>query len=371
MKRMSLFIFFGSLILILIGLYLVLSASSTYSSAIFSNQFHLFKSHLIKVVFGIFFMIIFSFVPYDIYKIYSKQILIIVIVMLVATLLISNSIKGARRWLDLGIMNFQPSDFAKLALFIHLAALLERKGEEIKDFKLGFGPALFWVLLTSTLILAQPNISNGAILLLISFIILFIAGARLKHIFSAVSLSTIAAKFAAFIFPHSRGRIMTFINSLQTGKDINVQVHQAILGLGSGGLMGVGFGHSSQRNLFLPEAYGDFIFAILGEETGYIGAMIVLFLYLAIFFFGIVIAKNAKDKFGQFLAFAISLSFVIYAFINAAVASGLIPTTGLPLPFISYGGTSLTIICISMGILVNIGLSNASVVHTNLETQSE
>jgi cell division protein FtsW len=346
-----------------------MSASSTYSNVIFANQFYLFKNHLIKVVFGIFFLIIFSFVPYDIYKEYSKQIMIVVVVMLVVTLFISSSIKGAKRWLDLGFMNFQPSDFAKIALFIHLAALLEKKGDDLKDLKKGFMPALFWIFVTSGLILAQPNISTGAILLLISFILLFVAGSRFKHIFTTLTLSVIATNIAAFIFPHSRGRLISFYNSLQTGDSINIQVHQAILGLGSGGIFGVGFGHSSQRNLFLPEAYGDFIFAILGEETGFIGSIIVLFVYLIIFFLGIIIAKNAKDKFGQLLAFAISLSFITYAFVNAAVASGLIPTTGLPLPFISYGGTSLTILCISMGILINIGLSKDRQEDSNIVVQ--
>jgi cell division protein FtsW len=169
------------------------------------------------------------------------------------------------------------------------------------------------------------------------------------------------------LFTHSRGRILTFINSMQHGGQINDQVRQALLGLGSGGIWGVGFGHSSQRNLFLPEAYGDFIFAILGEERGFIGASVVLFIYLALFICGIIIAKNAKDKFGQLLGTGISLSFIIYALVNTAVASGLIPTTGLPLPFISYGGSSLIIISVSIGILINIGLSNIEEVVPNLE----
>jgi cell division protein FtsW len=160
------------------------------------------------------------------------------------------------------------------------------------------------------------------------------------------------------LFSHSRNRILTFISSLHTGGDINIQVKQAMLGLGSGGLLGVGIGHSRQSNLFLPEAYGDFIFAIFGEEMGFIGSIILLICFLALFIAGLLIAKKTQDKFGQLLAFGIIFSIIIYAFVNVAVSIGLIPTTGIPLPFISYGGTSLIFMCISIGILINIALSN-------------
>ena len=134
---------------------------------------------------------------------------------------------------------------------------------------------------------------------------------------------------------------------------------QALLGLGSGGIFGVGVGHSMQSNLFLPESYGDFIFAIIGEELGFIGSVIVLLSYLLLFIAGILIAKKTKDTFGQMLAFGITFSIILYAFVNAAVATGLVPTTGLPLPFISYGGTSMIFLCISVGILVNIAYTNS------------
>ena len=146
---------------------------------------------------------------------------------------------------------------------------------------------------------------------------------------------------------------------------------QALLGLGSDGILGVGIRHSQQSNLFLPEAYGDFIFAILGEETGFVGSIIVLLLFLIIFIAGILIAKKAKDEFGQLLAFGITFSIIMYAFVNIAVATGLFPTTGLPLPFISYGGTSLLFLCISVGILINIAISNSINEKKNLGVLSE
>jgi len=359
MKRLPVLLFLGSFFLILFGLYLVMSASSTYSGYKFADQFHMFNSHLFKAFGGILFMTFIAFVPYEYYKKYSKAIMFAVIGLLVVTLLATAKIKGAHRWLDLGFISFQPADVAKIVLFIHLAALLEEKGESIKIFKDGLKYALIWIFATTGLIFIQPNVSSGLILLVISFLILYVGGAKFTHLFVSTLVAGISVGAIAMLFHHSRERILTFVSSLQGGGAINDQVRQAIVGLATGHWIGVGFGHSNQRNLFLPEAYGDFIFAILGEETGFVGVVVMLLIYLSLFFIGIRISKNAKDLFGQYLGFAISFSFIVYAFINASVASGMLPTTGLPLPFLSYGGTSMTILCASIGILINIGITSA------------
>ncbi len=358
MKRLALIIFFNAIALMLLGLVIVMSASSTYSVFKFESVFHLFNSHLFKVGLGILFLIIFCFVPYELYKGFSKGALIATAVILVITLIISPSIKGAGRWLDLGFISIQPADIAKLALIIHLAFLLEDKTNLIENFRHGFMYLFIWVILISGLILIQPNFSNGILLIMISLTIMYVGGARLKHIFVSLISVITAGGFAALIYPHSRERIFSFVSSIQNGGDINLQVKQALYSLGSGGITGVGVGNSMQNNLFLPEAYGDFIFAILGEELGFIGAVLVLVSFFTLFIAGIMVAKKAKDRFGQILAFGITLSVVTYAFVNIAVTTGLLPTTGLPLPFISYGGTSLLFLCISIGILINIALSN-------------
>jgi len=359
MKRLPVFLYFGSFILILFGLYLVMSASATYSGYKFDDQFHMFNSHLFKAFLGITIMTLTAFFPYESFKKYSKYILVLTIVLLVMTLFVGMKMKGAHRWIGFGGLSFQPADIAKIVLFMHLAALLEEKGDLIRDFKQGLKYPLIWIFVTAGLIFVQPNVSSGVLLLVTSFLILFVGKARIKHLVGSlfVAGSTVAA--IALLFHHSRERIFTFIESIKGGGAINDQVRQAIVGLATGHWIGVGFGHSNQRNLFLPEAYGDFIFAILGEETGFVGVLVVLIVYLILFFIGIVIAKNAKDPFGQYLGFAISFSFIIYAFINASVASGLLPTTGLPFPFLSYGGTSLMILCLSIGILINIGINGA------------
>lgn len=359
MKKLALTVFFETFALMLLGLIIVMSASSTYSAFKFESTFYLFNSHLLKVFIGLFCLIAFCFIPYEIYKYYSKWALIAVVIILLITLFLAPNIKGAGRWLDLGIINIQPADIAKLVLVIHLAALIEQKQEFINDLKQGYLYAFIWVIIVSGLIFIQPNISTGILLVFISLILLYVGGAKLRHIALSSVLSMVAASGFAMLFTHSRSRIFTFIKSISEGGDINIQVKQALYGLGSGGITGVGIGNSKQNNLFLPEAYGDFIFAILGEEMGFIGSVIILSLYLILFVAGILIAKKAKDRFGQLLAFGITFSITIYAFVNVAVTTGLFPTTGLPLPFISYGGTSIIFLSISVGILINIAIMNS------------
>jgi cell division protein FtsW len=357
-KKLALIIFFVAFTFMLLGLIVVMSASSTYSAFKFDDLFHLFNSHFVKVVLGILFMIGFCFIPYEIYRESSKVLIFLITFVLILTLFIAENIKGAGRWIDLGIFSFQPSDPARLILIFHLASLVEDKGEDIKVFKEGYIYTFIWVIIISGLILMQPNISSGIILVLISLIILYVGGAKLKHIFASSAFSIVAGCSAALLFPHSRTRLFNFFDGILNNGDLNIQVKQAMIGLGSGGIFGVGMGHSRQANLFLPEAYGDFIFAVIGEELGFIGSIIILAGYLTLFIAGILIAKKARDRFGQLLAFGITFSVTIYAFLNTAVSVGLIPTTGIPLPFISYGGTSLIFLGISVGILVNIAVSN-------------
>jgi cell division protein FtsW len=364
MKKLAAIIYFDAFLLLLLGLIMVMSASSTYSLFKFDSLFTLFNSHFFKVISGIVLMSLFAFFPYDVYKDFTKKAIIFITLVLFVTLLIAPNIKGAGRWINLGFITFQPADAARLILIMHIAYMIEDKKELIKDFRHGFLMVFIWVAIIAGFIVLQPNVSNGALLVLISLTTLYIGGARFSHILSTSLVCMMAGLTAAMIFNHSRGRILSFINSVQTGGDLNIQVKQAYLGLGSGGFVGVGMGHSRQSNLFLPEAYGDFIFAILGEELGFIGSVFVLIAYLVLFICGILIAKKAKDTFGQILAFGITFSIILYAFINVAVATGSIPTTGLPLPFISYGGTSLIFLCISVGILINIALSSAITTNT-------
>lgn len=358
MKKLAVIVFFATFSLILIGLIMVMSASSTYSAAKFDNSFYLFNSHLFRVGLGLVLLAAFSFIPYEWYKKFSKPAVMLGALLLLITLIIAPQVKGSGRWLNFGFITVQPADIAKLLLIIHLAYLLEKKREDISDFRNGFMFLFIWALIIAGLIFIQPNVSTAALIIVISLTMMYVGGARLKHIFISSAGLIISAGAFAMILPHSRKRILSFISSFGEGGELGHQLKQGVISLGSGGLFGVGIGNSRQSNLFLPEAYGDFIFAILGEETGFVGVTVVLFFYLMLFVAGILIAKKAKDKFGQMLAFGISFSIIIYAFVNAAVATGLFPTTGLPLPFISYGGTSIIFLCASIGILINIAIYN-------------
>lgn len=358
MKKLGLTIFFDVFALMLLGLTMVMTASSTYSVFKFDSVFYLFNSHLFKVFLGIGAIILFAFIPYEYYRRLSKPLIILTTILLVVTLLFAPNIKGAGRWLDLGFISIQPADIAKLILIIHLAVLLEAKAGIIDSYRNGFLYFFIWIIGVSGLIMLQPNISSGIMLIIISLAVIYAGGARFKHIFVSMIISGVIIGSTAMIFPHSRSRIFSYVDSITSGGDLNFQVKQALFSLGSGGIFGVGIGNSMQSNLFLPEAYGDFIFAILGEEFGLVGSIIVLLAYLIFLVCGILVAKKSKDMFGQLLAFGITISIVFYAFVNVAVTTGVFPTTGLPLPFISYGGTSLIFLCVSVGILINIAFSN-------------
>ena len=200
----------------------------------------------------------------------------------------------------------------------------------------------------------QPNLSTAIIIVFSSFILLYIGGSRFKHIASTLGVASIAGAGIMMLFTHSRQRILGYLESLGGNSEPNIQVLQAKIGLGSGGILGIGIGQSRQSNLFLPESYGDFIFSILGEQFGLLGTSLVLTLFFALFVVGIIIAKKSDDQYGQLLGFAISFNIILSAFINAGVVTGLMPTTGITLPFISFGGTSIILLSASVGILINI-----------------
>lgn len=337
--------------MIAFGAVMVFTASGTYSLIRFNSLYSLFKSHLWKVVAAAFAMYIFSKIPYDKYRSLSKWALIGTIVLLVLTILLAPKINNARRWLFF----FQPSEIAKVILIAHTAVMIERMGDEIKSFKNGFIYPLIWVGLVGFLVLIQPNVSTCLIIAMTSFALLFVSGARLKHIFGIIVPVIVVIGSIAMSFEHSRIRILTYINSLLYGTDINDQVTQSKIALGSGGFLGIGPGHTRQSDLFVPESYSDFIYSIIGEQMGFVGAIAILFVYVVLFGICLIIAKKAQDKLGQLLVFGLGFNILISAFVNAAVVTGMIPTTGITLPFISFGGTSIILFSISIGIIVNVG----------------
>ncbi len=344
MKKLKRILISITLSLIILGSFLIFSAKGM----------DLFISHLWKVAAALIGLIFFSMFPYKQYQNWSKPLMILAIALLLSTVFFAPSVKGAARWIDLKFIRFQPSELAKLLLLIHLAVLIQKKGKDIENYKKGLVYPLFWIFITAFLILIQPNVSTSLIVLFTSFTLLFVGGAKFKHLSGIVATAVIIGGMAIMIFPHSRHRVITYADSFVNGTSINMQVLQSKIALGSGGFLGLGIGESRQSDLFLPEPHNDFIFSVLGEELGFIGAFLVLSAYLAIFLVGLIIAKRTKDEFGQLLAFGISFMIVTSAFLHAAVGIGILPTTGITLPFVSFGGTSIIVFCISTGILINI-----------------
>jgi cell division protein FtsW len=315
-------------------------------------------------------LITFAVIPHEFYARHSKKLISGLVLLLIMTFFVSETMKGANRWISFYIFTIQPSEIAKIVIVIHLAYLINKKSDVLQNFKQGFIYPLFWVLLLSVLVLIQPKLSAAIMIMLSSFTLLYVGGAKFKHVMGTLSVLALPAFGIMMLLPYARGRIMNFVNSLMNGGYPNDQVYQAKVALGSGGMLGVGIGHSRQSDLFIPEAYGDFIFSVLGEELGLIGTVGVLAIYLTIFIIGFSIARNADTKFGQLLAFGLSFNIILGAFINAAVVMGLVPTTGVTLPFISYGGTSMTFMAASIGIIINIGRNSVkqSVPETGFTT---
>jgi cell division protein FtsW len=351
--------------LMVTSLGVVYSASAEWSFKRFDTQSHYLDLHAIKILLSIAALFVGLSIPYSIYKRFTKPALILAVLFLAVTFVLGGETKGAVRWLRFGGLGFQPSEFAKFALLFHISLLMATKGELLKDFKKGFLPIIIWIGLVTGLVLAQPNLSTGMMLFVLTIILLFVGHVRMTHLFGmifvAVCLFALYVLFMAYVLkrPYQLERIMHFVQGDPKGQH-NYQLWQGIIGFGNGGLFGVGPGESRQRDLFLPESYNDFVYSIVGEEHGLLGTLLMLGAFLFVMLRGFRIAKHAKDDFARFLAVAIASTITLYALVNASVALGLLPTTGLPMPFISYGGSSLMLSAFSIGVLLNISA------HTDL-----
>ncbi len=356
------------LILMVLSLGVVYSASATWAYEKFGQSSHLLNSHAMKILLGIVALFIGMNVDYLKYKRFTKPALIAAIILLAVTFVLGGEMKGATRWLRFGGFGVQPSEFAKFALLFHLCALISTKGEVIKDFKKGLMPMMIWIAAVVGLVMAQPNFSAGMMIILLSCVMLFVSRARFLHllgtglaILPVVGLYMVSASYRM-------DRIRSFLGGKWGGK-INYQLWQGIIGFGNGGLLGVGPGESKQRDFFLPESYGDFVFSIVGEEYGFIGTTFFLALFLFIMLRGFRIARHAKDEFSRLLAIAITSTVTLYALVNAGVTLGILPTTGLPMPFVSYGGSSLLFTSFAVGILLNI--STRTDMHPRMQVTEE
>jgi len=343
-------------ILLIAGVVMVYSSSFVWSDYKFDDSFFYAKRQLLFAGAGLVAMFFLMRMPYSIWQKYSKVILLTCFILLILVLIpgIGMVRGGARSWIGIGAFSVQPSEFMKLGLIIFLASFLAKNQKYITSFKKGFLPALLLVFASFGLIMLQPDLGTGMVLVLTCMIMIFAAGARIKHFVGLGVLGLTGFILLIASAPYRISRITAFLNPWEDPLGDGFQIIQSLYAIGPGGLMGLGFGESIQKYFYLPEPQTDFIFAVLSEELGFIGGSFIIVLFLLLLWRGIKIALEAPDLYGRFLALGIISMLSLQAMINISVVIGLIPVTGITLPFLSYGGSSLTLTLCSVGVLLNI-----------------
>ncbi len=270
---------------------------------------------------------------------------------------IAPAVNGARRWIELGPLGFQPSELARVAVVVWCAMLAAKKGKQVREFKKGMLPFIVVLGLVSFLILLQPNLSMATLVALLGGLVLFASGAKIGHFILLSGAAVILVFHQIRDAQYRLARLVTFLNPGDETTEAGFQIHQSLVGIGSGGIFGTGFGQGQQKLGYLPYAYSDFLFSTIGEEWGFLGVLVVVSLFALFCWLGFRIARTAADPFGQYLAVGLTAAIGLTAFMHMAVSLGLMPTTGLTLPFMSYGRSSQVISLLATGILINIGRS--------------
>ncbi len=345
-----------SIVLICIGIVMIYSSSSIYAWERYGDSFYFLKRHLFFLLAGLVLTFLVMLVDYRLFRKYARLLLWIAFVLLVLVLIpgVGREVSGARRWFRFKFISFQPAEFANLALIIYISDFICRKQDKIKLLLKGFLPPICVLVAIALLILLQPDLGTVIALGSVVLIMLFVSGSRGSYILSLLLCSLPALYLLVFKVPYRRVRILAFLNPWLDPKGTGFQIIQSQIAIGSGGLFGRGLGHSQQKLFYLPAAHTDFIFSIIGEELGLAGTLGIIALFAIFIQQGLKIIKNAQDKFGYFLALGLVLMISLKAIVNIGVSCGVFPTKGLPLPFISYGGSSLIFDLVSLGILINI-----------------
>lgn len=346
-------------VLLAFGLIMVLSASAPSALTYEGDSYFYFKSQLLNALIGIAGMIFFSFFDYRLFSGKLANIGIVVAIVLLALVLVPGvgiTIKGATRWIRIpGIgFRFQPSEVMKIALIVFLAARLSKDPKKNKKFWKGIFPLLAVAGVICLLLYKEPHMSAIGIVCMVSAVMIFVGGMQMKQILIAAPPILVVGLIYLIQEPYRVKRLVSFLDPWEDMLDTGWQAVQALYAVGSGGLFGVGLGNSTQKYMYIPEPHNDFIFAILAEELGLIGAIFVLILFGIFIWRGITIAMKAPDMFGTLLAIGITSLVAIQALLNIAIVCALFPVTGIPLPFFSYGGTALIILLCSCGVLLNI-----------------
>lgn len=355
MKRIDILLLLSVVFLTLFGLFMIYDASSFVAFRDFGDKYHYIKDQSLWIILGLASLGLFSF--FDYHKLFNLALPIIVVGILLLILVfvpgLGVTLLGARRWVDFHLFVLQPSEFVKLGLAIYLAAWFSNKE------KGRFTAFLMLLALIVLLITLEPDMGTAAIVLAEAVVVYFLSGARLLYFGLLAPIVAILGFILIKLEPYRVARLTTFLNPNQSLSTSSYHVRQILIALGSGGLTGVGFGNSLQKYAYLPENTTDSIFAIIAEELGFLGATVIILLFVIIIWRGFYIAIHAKDNFGKLLAGGITTFLAMQVFINLAAQTALLPLTGIPLPFISYGGSALIINLAAIGILCNISRQKA------------
>lgn len=357
MKKNINYVLLGSVIILsLFGLLMVYSASNIWAEYKFNDPFKFVKNQGLFFIVGLFLMNVISKINYQHYQKWAKVFLLGCIVLLILVLIpgIGTVRNGSRSWFGIGSFGIQPSEFTKLALIIFSAKYLTKNEKKMSNIKKGVLPLLGLALMIFGLIMLQPDFGTGMILVMTTIGLLFVSGVPSKFFLKIGVAGLIGIVGLIIAAPYRLKRILSFLNPWSDPLGSGFQIIQSLYAIGPGGLLGFGLGNSRQKHFYLPEPQTDFIFSIISEEFGFLGVIIITTLFFIIIYQGFKIAKKANDLFGKYLAFGITFSLAFQCILNLSVVTGLMPITGITLPFVSYGGSSLLITMMGMGILLNI-----------------
>ncbi len=358
MKKFNIPLFISITVLSLFGLLMVYSSSYIWAEYKYNDPYKYLKSQCLFLILGIITMLIVSKIDYKKYYKYSSKIFSACFILIILVLFIGTERNGSKSWFGIGSFGIQPSEFMKLAMIIFTSKYLYNNKKDIGNIKKGVLPILGLTLIIFILIMLQPDFGTGIILVMGVIGLLFVGGVDLKFFLKIAILGILGIIGLIIAAPYRLKRILSFLNPWTDPLGSGFQIIQSLYAIGPGGLFGFGLGSSRQKHFYLPEPQTDFIFSIISEEFGFMGVLIVSSLFFFIIYKSIKIALKCEDLFGKYLAFGIVFILAFQATLNLSVVIGLLPVTGVTLPFLSYGGSSLLITLASMGIILNISKQN-------------
>ncbi len=347
---------FAVLFLVGIGIVMVYSASSALALKKFGTDYLFLKKQALFALLGLGALVTCRHFPYRWYRPLTYPLLVTALVLLIAVAFsgYGQSAGGAQRWLRLGKLSFQPAEFARFALIVFLAYSLDKKGARLKEFSIGFVPHVLVFTALAVCIFMQPDFGSVIILGTITWLMMFVAGVRCRYLLTSLLVVVPVAYYFLINAEYRVKRLLSFLDPWQYSNDAGYQMVHSLMAFGTGGIWGVGIGKGYQKLFYLPEPHTDFIFSVIGEEFGLLGVLLIVVLYVLILSKGVQIARHAPDTFASLMAIGLTAALGLQVCINMGVTLGLLPTKGLTLPFLSYGGTSLLLNMASIGILMNI-----------------